>query len=97
MIIRIVKMRFNPSDCSIFQELFETRKAQIRSFEGCTHLELWRDITDPTIFFTYSIWQSQTSLDKYRFSEFFKNTWGLTRILFLDKAQAWSVQSISKQ
>ncbi|MBS1588307.1 MAG: antibiotic biosynthesis monooxygenase [Bacteroidetes bacterium] len=97
MIVRIVKMQFNSKDCSAFQELFESRKAEIRSFTGCIHLELWRDTTDPTIFFTYSIWQSQAALDKYRFSDFFKDTWTQTRKLFHEKAQAWSVQSISRQ
>ena len=55
------------------------------------HLELWQDSANPAIFFTYSHWESEAHLNHYRFSEFFKDTWGKTKALFADKPQAWSV------
>jgi heme-degrading monooxygenase HmoA len=84
-------MNFREGEVAAFLALFEERKQLIRNFEGCSHLELWQDAHDPNIFFTYSHWESEESLNHYRFSELFKDTWTRTRALFADKANAWSV------
>jgi heme-degrading monooxygenase HmoA len=86
-------MRFREDAVDDFKALFEVRKGRIRHFEGCLHLELWRDANDPCIFFTYSHWESEAHLNHYRFSPFFKETWGLTRALFAAPPQAWSIGS----
>lgn len=91
MIVRIVQMTFREEAVSDFTTLFAERRDTIRNFEGCNHLELWRDNTNSNIFFTYSKWDSQSALDHYRFSEFFKDTWGKTKALFAAPPQAWSV------
>ncbi len=91
MIVRIVKMTFRPEAVPAFLELFDERKEQIRNFEGCTYLELWREAGKDNVFFTYSHWVGESALDHYRFSAFFKDTWGRTKSLFAEKAQAWSV------
>jgi len=89
--IRIVKMSFRPECVEDFQQLFEERKAIIRGQEGCTHLELLRDINHPNVFFTYSFWEEPKYLEQYRNSEFFADTWAKTKALFAEKAAAWSV------
>ena len=91
MILRIVQMTFQPEKVDEFTTLFEARKNTIRSFPGCSHLELWQDCKQSNILFTYSMWNTEADLDHYRFSTFFKETWGLTKLLFQDKPQAWSV------
>jgi quinol monooxygenase YgiN len=91
MIIRVVKMTFQADKVAAFQELFEERKHQIRHFQGCEHLELWQDAHRPEVFFTYSHWQSEADLNHYRYSEFFKDTWRLTKALFQSTAEAWSI------
>lgn len=91
MIIRIVKMTFRKSEIDAFTTLFEARKALIRSFEGCLHLELWQDAHQPHVFCTYSHWESEAHLDKYRFSELFKDTWARTKALFLSPPEATSL------
>ena len=91
MIIRVVQMSFRPEAVSIFEELFAERKSRIRHFEGCLHLELWQDAGKPEVFFTYSHWESEAHLNRYRFSPFFKETWGLTKALFAAPPQAWSM------
>ena len=85
-------MTFREDSVEEFTRLFEERKEQIRNFPGCQHLELWQDAKDQQIFFTYSKWNSESELDHYRFSDFFKDTWGKTKALFSGKPQAWSVQ-----
>jgi quinol monooxygenase YgiN len=92
MIIRIVQMSFKPETVEIFLSLFNERKSLIRNFNGCMHLELWQDSHKKNVFFTYSIWQSATHLDHYRFSELFKDTWAKTKACFAEKPQAWSLE-----
>ena len=92
MIVRIVQMTFQEDKITDFILLFEERKSKIRNFPGCLHLELWQDTQQPQIFFTYSHWATETDLDHYRFSAFFKDTWGKTKALFAQKPQAWSVE-----
>ena len=89
-LIRVVRMKFRADAVEDFRALFSERKSTIASFDGCTHLELWQDANDPTVFCTYSHWASEAHLDHYRFSDFFKNTWTRTRALFAEKATAWS-------
>lgn len=94
MITCLVKMVFREEEVEAFQQLFEERKEAIRTFEGCTHLELWQDRQHPQTFFTYSLWESEDHLARYRFSPLFKNTWQLTRQKFADPPLAWSINVI---
>lgn len=90
--IRIVKMTFKDEEIENFLNLFNSVKEQIRAFDGCNKLELLQDINTPTIIMTYSHWESETHLEKYRQSELFITTWRNTKVLFKEKAQAWSVE-----
>jgi hypothetical protein len=93
MFTRIVKMEFQENEISTFLANFETVKHKIRNFEGCLHLDLLRDKKDPTIFFTYSKWEQESDLEKYRHSELFKGVWATTKPMFRSKAVAWSVDT----
>ena len=84
-------MTFREDAVDDFLVLFNERKQLIRSFAGCSHLELWQQANIPNVFFTYSKWESEAHLDHYRFSELFKDTWAKTKALFADKPNAWSV------
>ena len=94
--IRIVKMTFDPTKVDEFLSNFEQIKAQIRAFEGVEHLELLNDRTHSNIYFTYSIWKGEECLEKYRCSVLFKSVWAVTKPLFIEKAEAWSVDSLIK-
>ncbi len=91
MLIRIVKMTFRDGETQNFQNLFAERKYFIQNFEGCSRVTLLRDISNPSVFFTYSIWQSETHLDNYRKSELFGEVWGTVKNWFSAKPEAWSV------
>lgn len=91
MIIRIVRMTFQPEEVTAFQQLFDQTKHLIRHFDGCERLELLRDVNQPHVFFTYSWWQSEDYLNKYRYSDLFKNVWSQTKVKFAEKPQAWSL------
>ena len=90
MIERIVRMKFKSESVSDFEELFKKHKDQIRNFEGCSHLELWRDSSDPDTFYTFSKWENESKLEEYRNSELFGRVWTATKVLFAKKAQAFS-------
>lgn len=94
MIVRIVKMTFKADEIDNFLEIFEKQKAFIANFEGCSHLELLRDKNNSTTFFTYSYWQDETYLDKYRQSDFFRNIWSTVKLKFDDKPMAWSLERL---
>ena len=95
MIVRIVKMEFKPEEVSNFKQLFEERKEKIRSFPGCTYLELLQGTTaKQTVFMTYSHWNSEEDLNKYRHSDYFAETWTLTKAMFSKKAQAISTHKL---
>lgn len=93
-IIRIVKLTFIPEKVNSFLAIFEKSKDLIQNFEGCTHLELLNDVNEKNVFFTYSHWDSEEHLNKYRQSELFKNVWGEASKLFSAKPNAWSVKKL---
>lgn len=95
MIIRIVKMTFLPEKINEFLDIFNESKILIRNFEGCSHLELLRDINNPNVCFTYSYWRSETDLNTYRDSELFGGVWKRTKVLFAAKTEAWSVEQMA--
>lgn len=94
MIVRIVKLLFKKENIPSFEGIFEETKEVIRKYDGCLLLELYQDVNDPSIFFTYSHWESEDHLEAYRNSDFFKEVWGRTKLLFDDTPQAWSVEKI---
>lgn len=87
-------MSFKKDKIDEFLSNFNKNKDKIKSSKGCNFLELYRDKTDPTIFFTYSYWESDLDLENYRNSELFKNVWSITKQLFDDKPEAWSMNKI---
>lgn len=83
-------MTFRPDSVEEFLSIFAASKSKIRHFEGCNHLELWRDADHPNVFTTYSHWASAEALENYRYSDLFIEVWAATRVLFEEKAVAWS-------
>lgn len=96
MLVRIVRMTFQPEKTAEFLSNFEANKKSIRNFPGCTHLELWQDFSEKNIFLTYSIWESEEALNKYRDSELFKSVWSFTRTLFAAKPVAFSSKKLQE-
>ncbi|MDN4166529.1 antibiotic biosynthesis monooxygenase family protein [Cytophagales bacterium LB-30] len=90
MIVRIVRMTFQEDKVKDFLQLFNETKERIRHFEGCQHLTLLQDAHKPHIFSTYSHWESEQDLNKYRDSALFGEVWPATKALFADKPLAFS-------
>lgn len=94
MFVRIVKMAFREDCVEEFLSNFENVKQDIRNVSGCRLLELYRDKANPQLFFTYSYWQTEDDLEAYRNSKLFIDTWAITKPLFAQKAEAWSVDKL---
>ncbi|WP_079690304.1 putative quinol monooxygenase [Ohtaekwangia koreensis] len=92
MIIRIVRMHFTETGVEEFLSIFHQHKNAIRNFEGCTHLELLKDTSAPTIYTTLSHWNSTQDLDRYRKSELFGTVWVPVKTLFAERPQAFSFE-----
>jgi len=96
MIVRLVKMKFEEDKIDHFLSLFENIKTKVRAQEGCTYLELLQDTQDPTVIMTHSYWDSEDALNAYRHSDFFRDTWQKTKVLFRDRPEAISFNSLYK-
>ena len=70
---------------------FDDVKEQIRAFEGCRHMELLTDPGGSGVVFTYSTWDDESCLEKYRNSPLFQSTWATVKPLFAAKAEAWTL------
>lgn len=94
MIIRTVKMTFDPEKVGDFIKIFEFAHHKIEAFPGCKGVDLYRDLAQQNVLITISLWESLQHLDAYRKSELFKSTWEETKKLFIDRADAWSLEKI---
>ena len=97
MIIRIVRMTFVPEKTEVFLDIFNQSKSQILGMEGCLHLELWQDLHLENVFVTHSHWESETALNNYRETEFFREVWRKTKTLFTEKPVAFSVERVEEK
>jgi len=94
MLIRIVKMEFQQAKVDTFLDLFYKTRDKIAGFDGCSGVELLNSIDAGNIFFTYSKWESEQHLENYRRSELFRQTWTITKELFCNKPEAWSLTQL---
>ncbi len=92
MIVRIVKLTLIREKIRQFYDNYESVEPAIRSFDGCRHAELLKHVKNDGVVFTYSLWESEEQLEKYRKSELFKSTWARVKPLFASKAEAWTLE-----
>lgn len=92
MITRIVKLTLKEEHSSDFEAIFKERNADIKNREGCIDVKLVKDIKTSGVFFTISQWESEEDLNKYRHSDLFQDIWPKVKIMFADKAEAWSTE-----
>lgn len=89
-------MTFQPNRVDDFLAVFNANKERIRGFQGCEFLELIQDTSQPNVLMTHSHWESAESLETYRHSELFQNTWAKTKVLFAEKPSAQSFNRIAQ-
>ncbi len=89
-LVRLVTMTFRHETIPDFLDLFDGVSGQIRSQPGCKRLRLLRSLSDERVFTTYSVWDSEEDLNRYRSSPLFEATWERTRSWFEDRPVAVS-------
>ncbi|GAB3799106.1 hypothetical protein GCM10028819_21690 [Spirosoma humi] len=94
MLIRIVRMTFQDDKLADFHAIFDRSKQRIRTFPGNHQLDLLRDPNQPNVRITYSLWESADALEAYRRSELFRATWAATKVLFAERAVAFSAEKL---
>ncbi|MGF7215324.1 heme-degrading monooxygenase HmoA [Spirosoma lacussanchae] len=94
MLVRLVRMTFREDALLDFQAIFDRSKHHIRAFPGNRHLELLHDPDHPAVRMTYSLWDSADALEAYRQSALFRTTWAATKVLFAEKALAFSGEKL---
>lgn len=94
MIHRIVKLTFKEENIPAFKKIFEDNWREIKNQKGCFDVKLLQDKNNPKLFFTYSLWDSESSIENYKNSELFKYIWPKTKALFGDAPEAWSTEVI---
>lgn len=87
-------MTFEPDKVDDFIGVWNEMKVKIAAFDGCNKVELFRDLDQNNIFFTYSVWDSDDDLQNYRKSELFGDLWPRAKVLFGDKPEAWSLDHV---
>ncbi len=93
MITRFVKLTFKEREIPTFIQIWEESRIKISSFEGCRFVEMFQSKSPENVCFTYSIWESEDALNKYRHSDLFQKTWARTKALFDGKPEAWTTDS----
>lgn len=93
MITRIVKLTFQPDKIDNFIRFFDTINTRVSTFENCYGMRLMQEKDKPYVVFTYSLWESEDALNKYRDSELFQGVWSTIKPWFGEKAEAWTVET----
>ncbi len=95
MIVRLVRLKFQPEHVDAFLEFYSQSEPSIRAQPGCLSLALVRETGDPTAFATWSAWRSGRDLQAYRRSEFFRSFWPAVKAKLREPADAVSFEQVS--
>lgn len=87
-------MTFEPTKVDEFMDIFKGAQHLIEAFPGCKGVDLCRDIKQENVLITLSIWENIGFLDAYRNSDLFKTTWEATKKLFIERADARSLEKL---
>lgn len=96
MITRIVKLTFDPNKVAEFLAFLGEFKSQIRHFPGCQMVEILQETNKPNVIMTHSHWDSEHDLENYRNSDLFNHVWANTKIHFIGKPEAITLNIIDK-
>ncbi|MCC6816831.1 MAG: antibiotic biosynthesis monooxygenase [Saprospiraceae bacterium] len=81
-------MKFNDKGKLLFPEIYHNTKPFILQCEGCKSVDLLVDSKEPEIMTTVSVWDSEDSLNAYRETELFIETWSQIKQFFIAKPEA---------
>ena len=94
MITRIIKTTVDETKHDKFLSFIEPLNKEFKNIDGCVQFEAFREKEDTRTYFIYTIWKSESKLNKYRKTEFNKNFWKMLNEFSESNAQAWTVENI---
>lgn len=94
MLLRTVRMTFDPGRVDDFLALFRKARPKIAAAPGCQHLELWQDVRFSNVLTTFSRWDDDDALQAYRQSDLFRETWKRTKPMFAAAPVAHSQSAV---
>ena len=94
MITRIVKMTVDEKNVGDFRKYFENYNQQIMQVDGCHHHDFLEDKNDPTTFFTYTTWETERQIERYRRSEMHRLHKEKMKEFYAKDDIAWTVEKI---
>lgn len=97
MLLRTVRMTFDPGRLADFLGVFAEARPRIAAAPGCRHLELWRDARFPNVLTTFSRWDDAEALEAYRRSDLFRETWARTTPMFAAPPVAHSQRVVGEE
>ncbi len=92
MIVRIVKLQFDESTHEEAQSHLLSYVSTVRSWPGCSRLEVLFDAHRVGRVVTYSHWESESALNAYRISPVFREFWSLVKPHLSKPAEAWTME-----
>ena len=84
-------MDFQSDRVEEFREFFEEIRGKIAANPGCRHVELCKDSKIDHVYYTFSKWESEEDLERYRRSELFEEVWAKTKKMFGGTPSAYSL------
>lgn len=95
MITRLVKLSLQPEKADEFEAIFYQTQALIEGFDGCQTTTLFKVTGKESQYFTISYWRSEQDLENYRASALFNSVWSKVKPLFAEKAEAFTLNSVT--
>jgi quinol monooxygenase YgiN len=94
MITRIIKFKIDPVNTDDFKQFIALIRKDFSSIKGCKNIEILNDKEDKDVYFMYTIWETESMLNKYRKSELNKTLWTNLNQWSVKEPQAWTVENV---
>jgi hypothetical protein len=94
MILRVVKMVVDQNKIDIFNNFMSNLSTEKEGMDGCVHHDFFSNKQFRNVFYSYTIWESEKYLNKYRKSMLFKEVTTTLRSLCLSEPAAWTVENV---
>ncbi len=94
MILRVVKMKVDLRKIDAFKLFMDNLHDEKLRLAGCLHFDYFNERQNPSIYYSYTIWEHEKYLKQYKKTEFSKEVLQTLRDLCVEEPQAWTIQNV---
>jgi quinol monooxygenase YgiN len=87
-------MEVDPDKIEPFKRFMGILSEEKQKMEGCVHHDFFSDKQYVNVYYSYTIWESQTYLKKYKKNPLFKEVTKTLTSLCLAEPHAWTVENV---